>query len=214
MQKKKIPIHSFDYDFFIKDSNKISNNKKKNIVFIDQYEDNHPDYKSMNISTVSKKKYYHSLNNFFNNIESKTKKKVVIAAHPRAPNSRTFGKRKIYYNKTYKLIKESYLCLTHDSAAINFAIAHEKPLLFFYTNEIVKKRYVMVRSIKAMAQELGIESINIDQDLNKINYFKYLKIKKNRYQKYFYKYISKNKNGKITVMEILEKNLSKLNIFN
>ena len=47
------------------------------IVFLDQYEENHPDYERINIKPVTKKIYFESLNKFFDIVEKKYNKQII-----------------------------------------------------------------------------------------------------------------------------------------
>ena len=51
--------------------------------------------------------------------------KVVIAAHPKVEYKSNKFNRKIYFNKTLQLIKNSNLVLAHMSTAINYAVIYK-----------------------------------------------------------------------------------------
>ena len=204
--KNKVFTHTYDYDFYLKDKN--ARNYSNNIVFIDQYEENHPDYKRLKIRTVTKKNYFSSLNHFFKVIEKKFKKKIIIAGHPRAYRDKTrdFGGRKIIYNNTYKLIKNSHLVIAHDSTSLNFACLLKKPVLLTYTDEMKKSSYLM-NSILSFSEALGVKTINIDELTEKkikIN----LRFNNKKYEEFIENYITLSKSKKLN-HEILEQKFSK-----
>lgn len=206
--KNKIYLHTYDYDSFLKDK-KRKKLLNRDIVFIDQYEENHPDISKHGINTVTKEKYFKSLNTFFNLIEKKFKQKIIIAGHPRAKNDRkrNFQKRKIKFDQTYKLIKNSKLVLTHYSTAIYFACLLQKPILIFFTNEMKKSNYLM-GCLKSFSSSLGVQNININEfDLKKLKVN--LKIDKNRYNRFIKDYITMS-NSKKSNHEILEQKLADL----
>lgn len=203
--KNVVNTHTYDYDFFIKDKKRSKNLKK--IIFLDQYEENHPDYLIKNIKTVIKENYFLSLNNFFSNLERFTKKQVIIAGHPRAYHDKTRGflKRKIEFFKSYDLIKNSSLVIAHDTTSINFACLLKKPIIIVYTNEM-KKNYYLMNSILSFSRALGIKPINIDK-INEKNIYK-LKYTRNKigYYRFIKNYISISMNN-IPNSIILEKYL-------
>ena len=59
-------------------------NKKNFFLYLDQYEHDHPDYNYNEVRKINAKDFYKSLNIFFDRLEQKFKKKVIIAAHPRS----------------------------------------------------------------------------------------------------------------------------------
>src|SRR5579862_6030457 len=81
-----IPIHSFDYDRYLKHlrEHKTTEVKdKKTCVFLDQALINHSDFgQSISFSPVTAEKYLPSMNQFFNKVERETGLELVIAASP------------------------------------------------------------------------------------------------------------------------------------
>ena len=86
------------------------------------------------------KKYYKSLKKFFDLIEQNLNTKVIIATHPRSNYKNLnsfFGKRKtINYKKTNDFISRSLAVISYTSTAMNFAIIHNKPIIFYTSDEI------------------------------------------------------------------------------
>lgn len=193
---KKISIHTMDYDIFLRNP---SNKKKQNTVtFLDQYLENHPDFKThVRRTVVTKKKYFFSLNRFFDKLEKNFKLKTIIAIHPRAPfnNSRFQTKKKVFYG-SYSALTNSKLVIAHDSVAVNFVSILKKPVIFIYTDEMIKNFPKIVLRIKLFAKELGTTAINIDKDIN-INRNDYSKINEKKYNVFFKNYISDNKKNNL-----------------
>ena len=193
---KKISIHTMDYDVFLRSS---SNRKKPNIItFLDQYLENHPDFKThVKRTVVTKKNYFFSLNKFFDKLEKKLKLKTTIAIHPRAPfnNSRFHTKKKVFYG-SYKALTNSKLAIVHDSVAVNFVSILKKPVIFIYTDEMIKNFPKLVLRIKLFAKAFGTTAINIDKNIN-ININQFLKINEKKYNQFFKNYISDNKNNNL-----------------
>ena len=196
---KIINNHAMDYDFFLKD--KDASKSRKSIAFIDAYLESHPDLIFLKKSVVTKINYLNSLNNFFLKLEKEFNSKVVVAIHPRAPfdNTRYKGKEKFFYD-TYNVIKKSKIVIMHGSTSANFACILRKPIIFIYTNEMSKNYPKSVENIKFFAEEFGTKAINIDNN-DHINFNDYLKIDEKKYDKYFSKYISNNKNDNLLFWE-------------
>ena len=140
---KYIKSHTFDFDKFLKLKKNKSEFKKKYFVFIDNNIVRHPDYRYHGTKPpVNEKKYLDDLIFFFNLIEKKTKIKILVAANPKSKHEKgTFGKRKIIYNSTAELIKNSSGVFLHNSTAINFAILFKKPT-FFITSDHIKQSWL------------------------------------------------------------------------
>ena len=194
--KEIIYSHSYDYEFYLDYTKNLSSNyfsKKNFIVFLDQYVPFHPGAIMRGEKPkATKKNYYPAINNFFSFLENKSKKKILIAAHPRADYSRKnpFQNRAIIENKTIELVNNADIVLAHTSTSISFAVLFKKPIIFLTSNEIIKS-YDDFR-IHSLARELNSVLINIDKfesfsesiDLNEI-----IKINNKNYRDYKRNYI-------------------------
>lgn len=188
--KYEIKSHAYDLDLFRNNKKKVS----KYIVFIDTYEENHPEDLFLKIKPVNKKLYFNSLNLFLNKIEKITKKKIIIAAHPSSPKTKTrYVGRKLIYNKTSELIKNSIFCISHSTTAANFACIYKKPIIFIYSNELLKKKINFTLETKLQAKAFGNKAVNIDKEFSKKDISQLLKINNKNYLKYFENYISLEK---------------------
>ena len=136
---KVININSGDYDNYLKgkECNRIV--KQDYILFLDEYLPLHPDTQLFGMKNVSPEVYYRELNAYFDSLEKKFSKPVVIAAHPKALRYKTedfFYKREVFFNKTLELVKFADLVLAHDSTSINYPVCFGKRIHFMTSNSI------------------------------------------------------------------------------
>ena len=107
----------------------------------------------------------------------------MVALHPKnnkVPNLDT--QISIFSNKTAELIRDSFLVITHDSSAMQFAILWNKPLLFITTDQLSKSKEHL-NYIKRYADSVNKNIVNIDKyNIRKSNLD--LSIDKHRYIKY------------------------------
>ena len=187
--KRIINISSWDYSRVLNKEFKIKKYKKKIITFLDapgpKFKSDSFLFKKKNDETS--KETYPALIKFFNLLEKTFKLDVVIAAHPKTKHIKFpsyFGKRKVYSNKTQELVYNSKFVITRNSSAITYAIQKNIPIIFFYTNEILKIKGINLFSIKGLAKELGYKAININDNIDKKLLLGLIKIKKRYYRKF------------------------------
>ena len=198
-----INCHSYDLNEKLKLKKK-SNIKKNYFLYLDQYEHNHPDYKYANQKMVNPKMFYKSLNSFFDKIEKKFKKKVIIAAHPRAKKHPYFKNRKVVSNKIIELSKNCFSSIAHSTTSISFSIIFRKPIIFILNNEMFRVDINKNQKISCFANELNFPVFNIDNNdfINDLS--RYLKnINKKKYHQYYKNYISYNTNNNKKIGEII-----------
>tara|TARA_Y100001970_G_scaffold286571_1_gene409036 strand:- start:997 stop:2145 length:1149 start_codon:yes stop_codon:yes gene_type:complete len=164
--KKIIEAHSWDYDIYLK----IKNKKVKNnnyAVFIDGNVPDHPDYiYHKAVAPVDEKNYYKDLNNFFDNFEKKFNLKIRIAASPKSKKNILkyfFPNRKIYFNQTPILIKDSKLVILHKSTSIFYILKFLKPVFFITSNELIGTWYH--DEILYNAEKFGRNLLNINNNI-------------------------------------------------
>lgn len=138
---QKIYSHSFDYDIYIQNKKKITVlDPGPYSVFLDEDMIFHSDYLHDGFKPPMKsKKYYSTLNIFFDWIESNLGVKVIWALHPRSkfePNDEIFKGRFVYKFKTFDLVANSKFVLLHSSTSISFPILFEKPLVFMTMKDL------------------------------------------------------------------------------
>jgi len=192
--------HTLDYDLYLKNLRKSSNNKFKDenyIVFCDEYLPLHPEYIRNNIEPpITPEIYYSTMCKFFYKVEKETGFKVVIAAHPRSKYEEHpdyFDGRKVIRGKTMELVKDSKFVLMHGSTSLNFAVLYNKPVLFL-TMVKMQQSKVFSNYVRVFSSELNKEFIIIDRDF-KIDWDKELRVDEEAYANYKEKYI-KRKNSK------------------
>lgn len=201
-----ININYFDYDKFLSVNQNEVLVENKYCVFMDQYLAHHPDIPMSGLKNVNAEIYYSDLNSFFGNIEKKYNLKVVIAAHPKATKYLThnpFEGRKIIFEKTCELVKDSTFVLTHHSTAISFPILFEKPIIFINSQVLLDAMPGLYDLTIFFAKYLNSELVDLDNfDENKdFN----LVIDKEIYTSYKYKFLSsEGSEGKLTSQIFIE----------
>jgi hypothetical protein len=184
-----IKTHTRDYDIFLKNKNIKSSFYENFIVFLDEFAPYHPDSLFFaNEPDCYPETYYPDINRFFSNIEMKTKLKVVISAHPRSNYNKIgnpYDGRKIIYNETPNLVKNSKLVLVHASTSVNFAILFKKPLISINSSKYSKSYQ---HSINVLSNELSINSYDISKK-SKTNFLKDFDFNQKTYNNYKELYI-------------------------
>lgn len=133
-------------------------------VFLDINLPYQSDINILKLSRINAQEYFHSLENFFRKIEKRFNLKVIIAAHPKARygSGECFG-RDIIHNYTPELVKDAALVLSHHSTSISYAVLNQKPIIFFYTNAMLKiYRDTAVKYITEISHYLGALCLNSD----------------------------------------------------
>ena len=193
----QLKSHSFDYNIYLENISKKKYLDK--IVFIDQ---DWPLPFELVIrggkKFVTFDNYWKSLNLFFDYLENKFNKEVIIARHPRAKKNVKISNKKIVYNFTEQLIKYSFLNITHTSNAIQFSLLYKKPLLIISTNELEQNQDTAVYSdMLALSKSLNKSILNIDR-FSELQLLKEMKVNNQIYNTYINNYIkeigSKNLN--------------------
>ena len=206
----QLKSHSFDYNIYLENISKKKYFDK--IVFIDQ---DWPLPFELAIrggkKFVTFNNYWKSLNFFFDYLENKFNKEVIIARHPRANKDIKISKKRIVYNFTDQLIKYSFLNITHTSAAVEFVILYKKPLIIISTNELQQNQGTGVYSdMLALSKALNKNILNIDR-FSEIQLFKEIKVNNQIYNKYTNNYIkeigSKNINSFLSLKDYLNSNI-------
>ncbi len=184
----QLKSHSFDYNIYLENISKKKYLDK--IVFIDQ---DWPLPFELVIrggkKFVTFENYWKSLNIFFDYLENKFNKKVIIARHPRAKKDIKISNKKIVYNFTDQLIKNSFLNITHTSNAIQFALFYKKPLLIISTNELEQNQDTAVYSdMLALSKSLHKNILNVDR-FSELQLLKEMKVNNQIYNTYINNYV-------------------------
>ena len=195
---KYIFANSLDFENF-KSKKQFKKESQNYILFLDQYLPFHNAYAHREIPPfATPKKYYDSLKKFFDLIEQSLNTKVIIATHPRSNYKNLnsfFGKRKtINYKKTNEFISRSLAVISYTSTAMNFAIIHNKPIIFYTSDEINNSHDAY--HVSFLSKKLGSVLYNIDNPPILIKDKSLLKINKIKYRDYLNRYIRHSKSGK------------------
>jgi hypothetical protein len=202
---KYVRINNMKYD---KD-NKNNSSQKDFILFIDSGFTNHPDLDIyMENNYLNERYYLQKLNELFNKLEKKYNKEIVVALHPKSNyKSRDFNYRKVIKNNTTELIKRSALVLAHSSTSIFNAVELSKPIIFLYSEKMLKTNVKKwVEATINYSKLLNSELLNLDNYcLDNIN----LDINKSRYElfkeKYLYNIKTKHKDNHEIISNFLER---------
>ena len=194
---EKINTHAFAYNEYLTLKNKDKINyelstiyKSKYVVYLDEDVPNHKDpfYHGYKRSLCDSEIFFNEVNNFLEYIENKFNTQVIIAGYPKSnyENNNPFN-RKIIYNNTLDLIKNSYFVLQHNSTAINYSIMLKKPVIFLNSENYLLHFKI---SIDHLANELGKQSIYLS---SKKNPTIDLGVNEKIYKNYFENFITNNK---------------------
>lgn len=205
---KFIFSHTSDYENFLNEK-KLKKGDKKFFVFLDQYLPFHNGYLIRNIPPyVSSNKYYKSINNFFELIEKKFNTEVVISAHPSSNYKKVgnkFNNRKIIdFKKTNYLVSKCLGVINYTSTAMSYAVIHNKPIIFYTTNEIDKSHDAY--HVNYISKKLGSKVVNIDRknvQLNNISGF--LKVDRVKYKNYLDNFVRHPKSANQTNLTKISK---------
>lgn len=177
-------IHAFDYDIFLEQANE-SQREEKHIVFLDSNIAFNPEYIYRGMTPlVSAKKYFLSLCRFFDRLEAKFGREVIIASHPRSHYEKSpgvFQDRKIVRGKTAELVRKSKFVVLHWSVSLTFAVLFKKPMVFISTDELEKGSHAEM--LNQFASTFGKMPINIDETLD-IDFDNELYVDDKIYEKY------------------------------
>ena len=144
-------------------------------------------------------------------ISKKLNCKIEIAAHPRSNYDKREFKysHKITKDKTFDLIQDASVVVSHGSTSLQWAITMRKPIIFITTDELEKSKFASTTN--AFADELGKKVININKIPKDINWDEQMYVDEFKYQNYFEKYVKQPGSLEKPLWEIvinhIEKNL-------
>ena len=212
--KHIVDAHNFDFDRYLKLKKKENTEINKNTaIFIDQDMCFHYDqFARLSKPFVSPKHYFPSLIKFFDNLQKTKKINTKISLHPRSNPNRDYVKfyKNICISKltTAQNIFQSEIVIAHYSTSIQLAILLYKQIIFITTNELEKSERNTF--VEKFANTLGKKSININNDINNLNWDEVIKIDKKKYDEYIHNYIKINLNDNYTLAEISDLVLNRL----
>lgn len=193
--KKKFRINSFDYNFYLVNK-EFKTQRSNKIVFIDSAIENSFENQLLGLvkNQFSKEKYWDSMLNIFQKIESQnTNSQIEVAAHMRRNIFDTPIKRNFIFDKTLELIKNSNLVISHNSLSIQWAILFKKPIILVYVENFKYLALSNTKEINNLSEILGLKKIIVDKNFNvNMNNISLndLKVDDNKYNNFIKKYIN------------------------
>lgn len=174
------PFNNVDYNKFLAvKNNEISTDQY--ILFLDQNIPDHPDILNLNIH-LNKDDYYEKLNLFFDYVEKKTKKKIIVALHPTSNLKNHNYKNRKVITDIVLYINNCYSFITFYSTSLNFAILSYKPLLLLTSDEVSKQCKVGTRQAFFISKFINQKIISISGNYCDEVFFK--NVNKTRYDNY------------------------------
>lgn len=207
---KVVKIPSFDCDNLILKKNININLKSKNYASFIEVNYRHSDQDNLLERFPPEKRcsyinYYTPINLFFKNFIKIKKIDLKIAGHPRnryIKNPYNFAK--IYYDRTFEIIRRSQFVFLFSSAAINYAVLLKKPMIFLTQKNFTYSNKRNINDISAFFNKKPIDMSSEDLTLSRIE--KELHVDKQVYEKYK-KYFITDLALKKTSSEIIYENL-------
>lgn len=172
--KPDIRINHPDYEEFLLLDESKPNINMPYLLFVDNYFPLHPDLKRLSSNiVVDAKKYQLLMREFFDFLEQRYKKKVVIAAHPKAMYSgKEFGDRKILWGQTGNLIKYADMVIMNGSNSLSYIALADKPFIIVYPDTYKMYPY-LYKYVKDLASYCKKEAYNLNScDWDKIQFEK------------------------------------------
>ena len=177
LPRKQFSINHPDYENFLM-INRLQDPplvNSKYVVFLDSFFPFHPHLKTEdpNIDFDSLVvPYFASLNKFFDKIEKQYNCEVVIAAHPSAKCMREnlYGKRKVFYNKSVQLVKDSIAVCMHASYSIAYPILFNKPISLM-SNIALQFASNPIATLNVYSKVFRIPIVDIDKNPQRYEFF-------------------------------------------
>ena len=139
--------------------------------------------------------WYPALSNFFEFLEGDRQLTVRVAGHYKTnfdSPSLLFGNREVIYGRTPELVASSKFVITRISTAISFAVLYKKPIIFIYSDQLLKDSEFMSQII-SISNVLGTSPINIDHFPTNLE--SYLRVNEDKYRKYTLDFLTSKPNG-------------------
>ena len=200
--------HFFDYDTYLQEKDRPCEINHKTGVFLDEYLPYHSDNIACNLSHVPADKYYAQLRNFFDDLESRFKAEIIIAAHPRShyeDKPALFGKRTVIRGKTSELVKQSGFVILHQSMSLNYAVLYRKPMIFTITDD-AEKYLIEDPHPQWLAHYFGKSLHNLDR-VQSIDLPEEMKINDQAYRSYKNDFIKKEGSADLHFWQIVAKRI-------
>ena len=194
---KKIRLHSNNFDIHLKQSKKFKKMFDYDYdIYLDQNVTNSSDSILRNNKlNIPSNKYYKELNIFLKKLERVSKRKIIVAAHPKANikelKSYMSNYEVITQSDSSNLIFHSTNVIVGYSMAMGFGVLYNKDLILITNNDINKYKKP---ALNAISNYLNINYINISK---KYNLKTDLIFNKSKYSNYINDYITCDRDNKI-----------------
>lgn len=190
-----IYAHNYDYDFILRSKERVDESPQDYFAFLDEDYYDHIDlvYSGMK-PPVTQERYFRAIRKFLSFTEKQFGLSGKICLHPRSRylinNRNYFSPFEVNMGKTVEMIRHCKFIVCHSSAALQLAVLYGKPIIFITTDELNANNW-FGKFINNYAATFGKEPINIDADLNQIDWEDALSIHRDRYEAYIDKYVKK-----------------------
>ena len=141
---------------------------------------------------------------------------VIVAAHPRSDYDNKSFKYSfpILKDKTYELIKQASVVVSHDSTALSWAIILRKPIILATTDELYNQvgniqSDIARLSIDKFAFLIGKDVVNLNRIPNNFDWRTQLLVDETKYQNYIETYVKRPGSQEKPVWEIVIDRLEK-----
>jgi hypothetical protein len=198
---KVVPISLCDYDHYVKvraTGGRLVEGPYA--VFLDINLPYQSDLAFCGYPQIDPVSYFRSLNRFFGLLEREYGTTVVSAAHPKADyDAATFEGRQVHRLVTAELARDADFVLAHTSTALSYAVLNVKPLVFVYTNEMVKAyRDTVIREMHCYASYLDSPICNVDE-ITRGAQVAIAKVNLKRYERYKYNFLTTHESEQTSV---------------
>jgi len=148
-----------------------------------------PDGKLLDRDVIKEEVFFKKINYFFDKVEKITGKKVVIAASPKhLYRGFEYSGREIVYNRTAELAYYCDLAIAHTTAAVHFAVAAYKPILFLRFQEFNE---FLVEEAEVLASALNKKILNIEEDFDVAKLEDFSRVDREIYKSYIDNYMAR-----------------------
>lgn len=139
---------------------------------------------------LTKERWYPALVDCFDQWERELGITIVVAGHPKTKleeHPQQFGYRHVYYGRTEELVKYSAFVIMRFSAAADYAVMYNRPIVCIY-NEEMRADVETFRYFQEATKTLGVSPINLDDPPPSIS--KHLTVNAELYRRYTEDYLT------------------------
>ena len=156
---RTVEAHSHDFDLVLAAKQGLSNSPAPlpYAVYLDQDMGFHADYELSQLRVpITPSEFYPHLLDYFDLFSSRTGLDIVIAPHPKCDFTRLsirFPGHQISTESTCQAVRDSSCVLAHNSTAVSFAVAWQKPLVLLTDQSLFRSWEGPF--VSALARKLG-----------------------------------------------------------